>query len=93
MITERCRRSRILFVDDEASIRLTLPLVLAKSWFDITVVGSLDDALAEIQIKKFDFLLSDLNMPQPNDGFAVHRSNAKSAASLHQFHPDWLSRR
>jgi DNA-binding NtrC family response regulator len=65
-------------VDDEASIRLTLPLVLAKSGFDITAVGSLDDALAEIQIKKIDILLSDLNLPQPNAGFAVIEAMRKA---------------
>jgi DNA-binding NtrC family response regulator len=64
-------KPRILFVDDEAGIRLTLPRVLAKFGFDITSVGSLDDALAEIRTERFDILLSDLNLPEPNAGFTV----------------------
>ena len=64
-------KPRILFVDDEAGIRLTLPRVLAKFGFDITSVGSLEDALAEIRTERFDILLSDLNLPEPNAGFTV----------------------
>lgn len=78
MAKQTCRETRILFVDDEVSIRLTLPRVLAKSGFDITSVGSLDDALAEIKTKKFDILISDLNLPQPNAGFAVIEAMRKA---------------
>jgi DNA-binding NtrC family response regulator len=71
MAKQGCRKARILFVDDEASIRLTLPRVLAKFGFDVTSAGTLDDALTEIHTKQFDILLSDLNLPQPNAGFNV----------------------
>ena len=71
MAKDTCRKPRILFVDDEASIRLTLPRVLAQFGFDITSVGSVEDALTEIQSERFDILLSDLNLPQPNAGFTV----------------------
>lgn len=71
MAKQTCREARILFVDDEASIRLTLPRVLTKWGFDITSVGTVNDALAEIRKGQFDILLSDLNLPQPNAGFTV----------------------
>jgi DNA-binding NtrC family response regulator len=71
MAKQRCRKARILFVDDEASIRLTLPRVLANLGFDVTSVGTVNDALAEIQSAQFDILLSDLNLPQSNAGFTV----------------------
>ena len=64
-------RKRILFVDDEVGIRLTLPRILAKHGFDVTVVASVADAIAEIAAQKFDALLSDLNLPLPNEGFVV----------------------
>jgi DNA-binding NtrC family response regulator len=64
-------RKRILFVDDEPSIRLTLPRILAKHGFDVTSVASVRDALTEIQAEKFDALLSDLNLPLLNEGFGV----------------------
>ena len=64
-------RKRILFVDDEPSIRLTLPRILAKHGFDVTSVASVQDALTEIESQKFDALLSDLNIPLPHEGFGV----------------------
>lgn len=64
-------RKRILLVDDEVGIRLTLPRILAKYGFDVTSVANVEDALAEIKAEKFDVLLSDLNIPPANDGFAV----------------------
>ena len=64
-------KARILFVDDEASIRLTLARVLAKFGFDVTSVGTVNDALAEIRKGQFDILLSDLNLPESNAGFTV----------------------
>jgi len=73
----RYRKPRILFVNDEASIRLTLPRVLAK-FFDVTSAGTLEDALTEIQSEQFDVLLSDLNLPQSNAGFTVIEAMRKA---------------
>jgi DNA-binding NtrC family response regulator len=78
MAEQRCRKARVLFVDDEASIRLTLPRVLAKCGFDVTSVGSLDNALTEIRGERFDILLSDLNLPEPNAGFTVIEAMRKA---------------
>jgi DNA-binding NtrC family response regulator len=64
-------RKRILFVDDEAGIRLTLPRILAKYGFDVTSVANVQDALAEIEAQEFDAFLSDLNLPLPNQRFVV----------------------
>jgi DNA-binding NtrC family response regulator len=64
-------RKRILFVDDEAGIRLTLPRILSKHGFDVTVVANVTDAIAEMAAQNFDALLSDLNLPLPNEGFVV----------------------
>jgi len=78
MAKQTCRKPRILFVDDELGIRLTLPRVLARFGFDITSVGSLDDALAQIQTEQFDILLTDLNLPEPNAGFTVIEAMRKA---------------
>lgn len=64
-------RKRILLVDDEAGIRLTLPRILARYGFDVTSVANIEDALAEINAEKFDALLSDLNISPTSDGFVV----------------------
>lgn len=80
MAKQRCTRPRILFVDDEESIRLTLPYVLTKSGFEVMSVGTLADALAKIRTERFDILLSDLNLPEPNAGFRI-------IAAMHKAQP------
>lgn len=65
------RRARLLFVDDEESIRQTMPRILEMNGFHVTVTGSVPEALAAIHAKKFDVLLADLNVGQPGDGFTI----------------------
>ncbi len=64
-------RKRILFVDDEPSIRLTLPPVLQEHGFEVKTAASVPEALSEIQSGRFDILLSDLNIAEEGDGFQV----------------------
>ena len=64
-------RKRVLFVDDEPSIRLTLPPVLEENGFEVRCVSSVPEALAEINSQRFDALLSDLNIGEEGDGFRV----------------------
>ena len=65
------RPRRILFLDDEEGIRLTLPLILTEHGFTVTAVGNVSDALAQINRTKYDVLVSDLNIHEPGDGFLV----------------------
>ena len=62
---------RLLFVDDEPNIRMTLPAVLQSHGFDVRSAASVAEALAEVKTHKFDVLLSDLNIDQENDGFTI----------------------
>jgi DNA-binding NtrC family response regulator len=62
---------RILFVDDEEGIRLTLPPILADHGFAVTAVGNVSEALAQVNGTKYDVLVSDLNIHEPGDGFLV----------------------
>lgn len=64
-------KTRLLFVDDESNIRLTLPAILNIHGFDVTVAATVGEALAFINNETFDVLLSDLNIGQPGDGFVV----------------------
>ena len=64
-------KDRLLFVDDEPSIRLTLPVILDREGFDVRVASSVPEALHAIQKYEFDILLSDLNIGHPGDGFTV----------------------
>jgi len=62
---------RLLFVDDEPLIRITLSKILEQEGFQVTVAATVPEALDHITKKKFDLLLSDLNIGQPGDGFTV----------------------
>ena len=58
-------------MDDEESIRLTLPVILQRRGFDVRVAASVSEAKAEITKHEFDVLLSDLNIEKEGDGFDV----------------------
>ena len=65
---------RLLFVDDEEGIRATLPVLLRQRGFDVRVAADVAEALSEMKTHDFDVLLSDLNIGQDGDGFAVIRA-------------------
>ena len=62
---------RLLFVDDEPGIRLTMPQILEQHGFSVTAVDTVNGALDEITSAQFDVLISDLNFDHPSDGFIV----------------------
>ena len=64
-------RLRMLFVDDEPNIRLTLPQILRMHGHEVEVAATVAEALTAIQGKTFDVLISDLNIGNPGDGFTV----------------------
>jgi len=64
-------KPRLLFVDDEAGIRATLPAILGIHGFDVTAAATVPEALAAIHSQTFDILLADLNIGEPGDGFTV----------------------
>jgi len=70
-MAETKTRKRLLFVDDEPSIRLTLPPILEKAGFEVHVAESVADALFEINSFQFDALVTDLNIGEEGDGFLV----------------------
>jgi len=62
---------RILFVDDEPSIREMMPQILTVHGFDVTSAATVAEALSRIASGSFDVLISDLNIGEPGDGFTV----------------------
>jgi DNA-binding NtrC family response regulator len=69
---------KLLFVDDEPSIRLTLPAILQSHGFDVCVASTVNEAISEIAKKEFDVLLSDLNIGSERDGFDVVKAMRKA---------------
>ena len=62
---------RLLFVDDEPSIRTTLAAILKQRGFNVTTAGTVSEALHLIAHQTFDVLISDLNIGEAGDGFTV----------------------
>lgn len=57
------RSARILVVDDESTIRLTLEMLLRRRGYAVTSASNGVEALALIEQHPFDLLLLDLKMP------------------------------
>src|SRR5258706_9859733 len=62
--------ARILMVDDEASIRLTLGAMLQRAGYVVTSAEHGVEAVACLERQAFDLLLVDLKMPEM-DGMQV----------------------
>ena len=54
---------RILIVDDEASIRLTLSTLLKRAGHEVTSAENGEEAVSILERQSFDLLLVDLKMP------------------------------
>src|SRR3954471_14100555 len=76
--------TKLLFVDDEPTIRLTLPRILEMHQFEVKAAANVAEALKLIQSEKFDVLLSDLNIGEPSDGFTV-------VSAMRRVQPDALT--
>jgi DNA-binding NtrC family response regulator len=64
-------RKRLLFVDDEQGIRVTLSAILRGCRFTVTLAATVAEAIKEIQTQEFDLLLCDLRIERENDGLEV----------------------
>lgn len=87
--------SRLLFVDDEEGIRITLPAILRLEGFEVSVAGSVPEALELMQREQFDILVTDLNIGEPGDGFtivsAMRRTQPKAVTFILTGYPDFQS--
>ncbi len=64
-------RTRILLVDDEPNIRLTLATILEQEGYNVVSAATVAEALGEINSQGFEALIADLNIGEPGDGFTV----------------------
>jgi two-component system response regulator AtoC len=54
----------VLVVDDEESLRHMLVVLLTREGYQATAVGSGESALAELGLRPYDVVLSDIRMPK-----------------------------
>ena len=73
---------RILLVEDEGLIRVTLAEMLAEAGYCVTEAATGDEACTLLRhVDKFDVLLTDIQMPGKADGIDV-------AQHFHAHHPN-----
>jgi DNA-binding response OmpR family regulator len=63
--------TRVLLVDDDASIVQLFSTVLEMNGFAVTQATSASEALKEIGRESFEMVITDLNMETPTAGFEV----------------------
>ena len=61
---------RILIVDDEPNIVVSLEFLMKREGFEVAVAGDGEAALREVEAKKPDLMLLDIMLPKKN-GFEV----------------------
>jgi len=64
-------RPRVLFVEDEFLIRMTLSEAMADEGFDVAEAGSGDEALEMLREERFALLLTDVQLPGELDGLSL----------------------
>src|ERR1700677_2101571 len=83
---------KILLVDDDELVRLTLCEVLGQNGFVVTTAANVSEALKHISSGTFDVLLSDLHMPGRGDGLtvvsAMRHANPKAVTILLSAFPE-----
>jgi len=77
-------RNRILLVDDEPSILLTLATILGQEGYSVATAGTVSEALRYINQEGFDALIADLNIGEPGDGFTV-------VSAMRRTHPECVN--
>ena len=63
-MTEGTARNRILVVDDEASMRELLVIMLRREGYHVEEAEDGGVALKKIQSDTFDLIISDIKMPR-----------------------------
>ena len=83
---------KILLVDDDEMVRLTLSELLEDSGFAVTTAANVTEALKYISSQTFEVLLSDLHMPGAGDGLtvvsAMRHANPKAVTILLSAFPE-----
>ena len=68
-------KTKILVVDDEASIREFLEIMLKKEGYDVTCAEDGQQAVEILKKKSFDMVISDLQMPRMTGIELLHHVN------------------
>lgn len=63
--------SRILVVDDEASVLMTYRMILERQGYSVTACRTSRDAISAVEQTPFDLILCDYSLEEQHTGFEV----------------------
>ncbi len=72
-------KRRILLVDDELTILLTLKAVLEISGFDVETAASAREAKSKIRTNQYQMVITDMRMETENSGLEVVKAAKKAS--------------
>ena len=72
-------KRRILLVDDELPILLTLKAILEMHGFEVDTASSAREALPKLDNNSYHMVITDLRMEEPTSGYDVIRAAKKQA--------------
>ena len=75
-------KRRVLLVDDDATVLLTLKAVLELNHFDVDTATSGTEARDKLQSHEYDIVITDVRMETEDAGFEVLRT-----ARAQRYHP------
>jgi len=73
-------KRRILLVDDELAILLTLKAILEINGFEVETATSAKEGIAKLKSATYDMVITDMKMETEHSGYDVVRAAKKSAA-------------
>ena len=76
---EMTAKRRILLVDDELTILLTLKAVLEISGFEVETAASAREARSRIKTHEYDMVITDMRMESENAGLEVVQAAKKAS--------------
>jgi DNA-binding response OmpR family regulator len=82
METPNMPNSRVLIVEDEFLIRLTLAEALSDEGFEVMEAATGDEALVTLLAERPDLLLTDIQLPGRMDGLALARRARENAPEM-----------
>ncbi len=85
-------RAAALVVDDEEGMRDLLSFILTRDGLHVVTASGALDALAQFAARKFDFVITDMMMPEMN-GLEPDRAAARARPGGGDHHVDRATRR
>lgn len=71
-------KRRILLVDDDLTVLLTLKAVLEMNGFEVETAGSVGDALRQLKQHAYHLVITDMKMEKDESGYeVVHAAQAQ----------------